>query len=209
VSKSRISPLGTRVELTAMDPHCDDISIGLYLQVDRGRPEYLVHTYRQLPEADARIAFLKTTLQTIADLRPAGDRLHFTCEAVHLRAARRAFLEACKQNTPALSPRPLVVLDKKSGLTIRVRPLGQGHYQVEADGPDHSDRAESVASGLCKLGELSEVANQVGQISFPCGHAHDALLALLLPRALNVRMTLREEEAAATRGLLVAPSQQK
>jgi hypothetical protein len=35
------------------------------------------------------------------------------------------------------------------------------------------------------------------------------LVALLLPRALNVRAILREEEDAGSRGMLVAPSQQK
>jgi hypothetical protein len=46
-------------------------------------------------------------------------------------------------------------------------------------------------------------------LAFPCGHSHDALIGLLLPRALNVRAVLREEEAAVGRGNLVAPSQQK
>ena len=48
-----------------------------------------------------------------------------------------------------------------------------------------------------------------GKVAFPCGHAHDALIGLLLKRAPNVRAVLREQEAALTRGVLAAPSQQK
>jgi hypothetical protein len=40
---------------------------------------------------------------------------------------------------------------------------------------------------------------------FACGHDHDALVGMLLPRAVNVRDTLREEEQIAARGLLTAP----
>jgi hypothetical protein len=35
------------------------------------------------------------------------------------------------------------------------------------------------------------------------------MVGLLLPRVLNVRAILREEETTATRGMLLAPSQQK
>ena len=42
-------------------------------------------------------------------------------------------------------------------------------------------------------------------VAFPCGLTHDALVGLLLPRALNVRAALREEETKATRGVLVSP----
>ncbi|MBT6146557.1 MAG: hypothetical protein HOH74_14060, partial [Gemmatimonadetes bacterium] len=57
------------------------------------------------------------------------------------------------------------------------------------------------------------VADADGQIledcvSFGCGHDHDALVALLLQRAPNVRALVREEQAAAARGVLAAPSAQ-
>ena len=44
---------------------------------------------------------------------------------------------------------------------------------------------------------------------FPCGTDHHELVGLLLTRALNVRGALREQEAAAARGMLSAPSQQR
>ena len=47
------------------------------------------------------------------------------------------------------------------------------------------------------------------QVRFPCGSDHHELIGLLMVRALNVRGALREQEAAAARGVLSAPSQQR
>jgi len=38
---------------------------------------------------------------------------------------------------------------------------------------------------------------------------HDVLVGLLLPRAVNVRAAIREEEMSQTRGVLTAPSAQE
>jgi hypothetical protein len=46
-------------------------------------------------------------------------------------------------------------------------------------------------------------------VGFACGHEHDALIGMLLPRALNLRAAMREQEEAMSRGMLVAPSAQK
>ena len=72
-----------------------------------------------------------------------------------------------------------------------------------------NERVNRLANGLRKLGEMTAVPDHPDQLAFPCGQSHDELVGLLLPRALNVRAILREEEEASTRGLLVAPSQQK
>ena len=45
-------------------------------------------------------------------------------------------------------------------------------------------------------------------VAFDCAESHDALVGLLLTRAPNVRVVLREEEMDASRGVLTAPSQQ-
>jgi diacylglycerol kinase family enzyme len=64
----------------------------------------------------------------------------------------------------------------------------------------------TVSNGLKKLAEMSAAE---GRLAFGCGMPHDLLTGMLLPRALNVRAVLREEEMAATRGVLAAPSAQK
>ncbi len=45
-------------------------------------------------------------------------------------------------------------------------------------------------------------------VKFGCGTPHDALMGLLLYRALNARAALRETEMMASRGVLAAPSAQ-
>jgi len=204
--------LGTRIELVSMDPHFRDITIALYRQDPDGRPEYLVHSYSRLEGARQRIESIRRAMAIMGTLTLDGDRLHFACGSAHQAAARRAFLETAKlapQGDPA--PRPLTVLDKKSGRSIIATSLGGGRYQVTADGPEDGKaaRIEGIVGGLVKLAEVELVEGSPGQLAFACGKPHDALIGLLLPRALNVRAILREEEAAGGRGLLVAPSQQK
>jgi hypothetical protein len=56
---------------------------------------------------------------------------------------------------------------------------------------------------------MSKSETEPAQVAFACGQSHDALVGLLLVRALNVRAVLREEEVQATRGTLAAPSTQQ
>jgi hypothetical protein len=203
---------GTRVELVSMDPHFHDITLALYRQDQTGRPEYLVHSYSGLPGASERIATIRGAMAILGQLVQDGDLLHFACGAAHQAAARRTFLEIVKLAPgSANAPKPLTVFDKKSGRSITATSLGQGRYQVAADGAEDGKaaRIEGVVAGMVKLAEVALVAGSPGQFAFPCGNPHNALVGLLLPRALNVRAILREEESAGGRGLLVAPSQQK
>jgi hypothetical protein len=204
--------LGTRVELVSMDPHFQNITIALYRQDQTGRPEYLVHSYSGLPGASERIESLRAAMAVLGQLVQEGELLHFACGAAHQVAARRTFLETAK--LPPLvpsAPKPLTVPDKKSGRNFTAENLGNGRYQITADGPEEGKfaRIDAVVGGLVKLAEVEPVAGTLGLIVFPCHSAHDALIGLLLPRTLNVRAILREEESAEGRGLLVAPSQQK
>jgi hypothetical protein len=204
-----------RVELVPMDAHCGEISVALYRRetVDRG-PVAMVHTYSAQAGAPARVRGLTATLAALGGLELAGDgrTVRFPCGAWHLAAAKRLFLEACKLD-PALpvAARPLGVTDAKSGQEITVEPLGGGSYRVTAAGVGEGEesRAPAIAGGLAKLAALETATDDPTVVTFPCGHDHDALIGLLLPRALNVRAALREAESASSRGVLVAPSAQE
>jgi hypothetical protein len=203
----KIADLGRRVELVSMDPHCQGITLALYRQGVEG-PAYLVHSYSGLPEAAGRLGFVAGAMALLGGMELAGPRLlRFPCGAGHELAARRTFLEACKLD-PALppAPRPLSFLDKKSGCQLQLVSLGEGRYQVALEGGEAS-RATAVAGGLVKLGQMQNPAPD--QVAFACGQAHDTLVGLLLVRAVNVRATLREQELAASRGMLAAPSAQQ
>ena len=215
----RVVDIGRRIELIPIDPHFHDITIGLYRQqqidgtTGKDFPVFLVHTYSQLPGAAGRIESVIAAMQTLGGmLRTADNLLYFACKSAHEAACRRVFLEACKLTSDtAVEPRPLHILDKKSQLTITVDSTGKGIYRVkaESEGRGAARRVSAIAGGLMKLGEMESIeTDNRGTVAFACGHSHDALIGLLLMRAPNVRVVLREEEMGAARGVLSAPSQQ-
>lgn len=215
----RIVDIGRRIELIPIDPHFHDITIGLYRQqiadatTGTDTPAFLVHTYSQMTGATERIEAVAQAMQILGGmLKTADGLLYFPCKHTHEAACRRVFLEACKltSNTHA-EPRPLNILDRKSQLTITVDSTGSGIYRVSTNGEGRgaARRISAIAAGLMKLGEMEDIeTDNKDTVGFACGHSHDALVGLLLIRAPNVRVVLREEELGASRGVLSAPSQQ-
>jgi len=207
--------LGRRIELVPMDPHFHNISIALYRQEISDGPFFLVHSYSNREGARQRVEFVARAMSLLGGLEAVpGEtrRLRFPCRAEHPFACRRVFLEACKVDpTQPIEPRPLRILDKKSNRTITVTSQGNGVYLLAADGEeqDKASRIGAVANGLLKLGQMQAGASGDDSVAFVCGQAHDLLVGLLLVRALNVRAVLREQEMAASRGVLSAPSAQK
>ena len=183
----------TRVELVGMDPQCADISVALYRRTGVEVPLAVVHTYSDKPGAAQRVARIAEAMRVLG-----GMQAH---------AARRVFLEAVKldQALP-LEPRPLVIVDRKTGQTITAEKHGSGSYELVAEGVEDGvpSRAPVATRGMRKLAELPTPESETA-FAFDCEHDHDALVGLLLPRAVNVRDTLREEEQIAARGLLAAP----
>ena len=201
--------LGRRIELVSMDPCFNNITIALY---ELEAHTYLVHSYSRVGETAARLEFIRGAMQTMAGCESADGRLRFACGAAHRAAIRRTFLEACKFSPNAApTAKPLAIVDKKSNWAVSVASLGLGLYELSAEGPreEWASRVEAIAAGLKKLAEMEFCPGEAQRVRFACGQPHDALLALLLPRALNVRAALREEETASSRGVLVAPSAQK
>ena len=208
-----IVDIGKRIELVPMDPHFHDISIALYRQeLDEG-PAFLVQTYSRIQGAENRIAFVVGAMCVLGGMELTPDGLlHFPCWSDHEFACKRVFLEACKiASDSEAQARPLNIVDKKSGLDITVLSGGDGGYQVTAhgEGKDREKRISVITGGLIKLGQMGEVEGTLDKVVFPCGQTHDAMVGLLLVRAPNVRAVMREQDMAASRGVLAAPSQQK
>jgi len=207
--------LGRRVELVSMDPQFHNISIALYRQDTGGSPTFGVHSYSGREGSQQRLDFVVRAMTLLGGLEVVPNETHklrFPCRAEHLLACRRVFLEVCKLD-PALpiEKRPLTILDKKSNRTITATSLGSGVYHLTANGEetDKANRIAAVANGLAKLGQMQASDSNGDRVAFGCGQSHDALVGLLLIRALNVRAVLREQELAAARGVLSAPSSQK
>ncbi len=214
-SMAHIADLGSRIELVSMDPHFHDVSIGLYRRpAAGGGPEFLVHTYAGRDGAAERMAFVAQAMRTLGGMAVSAEphAVRFPCRAEHGRACKRVFLEACKAQPDApLEARGLSIHDKKCGNTIAVTGTGGGEYRLGAEADDEvtERRISAIGGGLIKLAELKGLSDKQDRVAFECGHEHDALVGLLLVRALNVRAAMREQETAATRGVLVAPSAQK
>ncbi|RKU12800.1 hypothetical protein C6501_10365 [Candidatus Poribacteria bacterium] len=204
--------IGRRIELVPIDPHFNDITIALYRQQQGERAVFRVHTYSRIEGAATRIEDVVQSMKILGGMQERPDgMLCFPCGERHEAACRRVFLEACKlEPNTSVEPRPLNTLDKKSKLTITVDSMGNGTYRVKSNGEGRpaERRVSAIAGGLIKLGEMEAVNDKGDSVAFPCGQSHDELVGLLLVRAPNVRVILRQEEASASRGVLSAPSQQ-
>ncbi len=210
----QITDIGMRIELVSMDQHFEDISIALYEQQTEHGPRFLVKTYSQREGSDERMRFLVETMvclggmETTAD--PAGHLVWFPCGTRHFAAIRRVFLESCKIPTEQEPvPKPMKTFDKKADAEITVVSEGNGQYRVTAAESNEKveRRINAIAGGLVKLSEME--ATDDNSMRFSCGHDHDVLVGLLLPRAINVRQAIREQEQSASKGVLAAPSQQE
>jgi hypothetical protein len=204
--------LGRRIELVSMDSRFHDISIALYRQEQDGRPVLVVHSYSGLDGVSERVDFVGHAMTVLGGVVGNGQQIRFPCGDTHEFAARRLFIEACKLDPSVdVTARPLTVFDKKSNAEVTVASLGEGVYRLTGDGYDEKSvkRRLAIGAGLVKLGQMGWVEGDQERFAFRCGHSHDRLVGLLLTRALNARGVEREEQMAAARGQLLAPSAQK
>ena len=203
--------LGRRIELQSMDPHFHDISIALYEQRRGDVHEYVVHSYSRVAGVATRLDGAVAAMCVLGGMVPGSvpRSVRFVCGDAHRLATRRLFLEACKAAPDsAVAPRPMTAADKKSGQTIRAEALGGGRYRLSGDEGGDRRRVLAVARGLVRLAEMEAAEGADDEIAFSCGVAHDALVGLLMVRALNLRAVMREIEMQSARGVLAAPSAQ-
>ena len=214
VATGRLKSIGRRIELVAMDGHCQDITIGLYEQASVDGTSFQVHTYSSRDGAAERVRYVAQAMAVLGGMqidRDLDTRVRFPCGLPHCVACRRIFLESAKLPTGApLEARPLEVWDRKKRKTIKVESLGRGEYLARTEGNvgAHDRRAAVAVLGLVKLGDMEAVPDTSDRVRFGCGTSHDAAVGLLLTRALEVRAALREIDSQAARGVLAAPSSQ-
>jgi hypothetical protein len=210
----RTLELGQRVELQSMDPHCHDISLGLYHQESEGGSVYVIHTYSSHPDGGLRIEAICRGLIEVAGMLVVSrdpQLLAFPCGQRHEKAVRRSFLELCKLSNSEIGGfLPLVRPDKKAECDLTVEVNGPGRYRITAaeDGEKGKRRCQAVARGFSKLCEMDVSASDLSMVSFDCGHEHDRLMGALFFRAQNVRSAFKEDELASSRGTLAAPGNQ-
>ena len=206
--------LGRRIQLQSMDSHCGDITIGLYEHLDEaGKPRFQLHSYGANPATAARLKFLAEAMVKLGGMEavPGGEpRVRWPCGHRHVSAAKRVFVEVCKLSKPEqLVVRPLKLDDPKLPGFVTVVGDGTGRYTIASEsGTGDQARLKAICAGYLKLAEMDRWDETETGVRFGCGQQHDALMGLLLYRALNARAALRETEMMASRGVLVAPSAQ-
>jgi hypothetical protein len=204
------SDLRRRIELVSMDRYCEDVTVALYAM--DAELAGVVHSYGGGPDVPARLAWIAAAMREIGGMGGSGVTVVFPCGAWHERAARRLFLEACKLDpSRPVAARPLEVFDSRTDQAVAAESLGGGAWSITsvATDPGTTSRATAVAAGLAKLADVEVSPANETVVRFPCGTPHERLVGVLLPRAINVRAALREQELAAGRGVLVAPSAQE
>jgi hypothetical protein len=201
--------LGTRVELVSTDKYFRDVSIALYAKEEAEGWRFLVRSFARYDGLQARIGYIIKAMGTLGGMAVAGDTVRFPCGGQHLVAVRRLFLRACKENPDAAAAMaPLSMWDKKSGLTVTAQGLGEGRYELSADG-DAGGRLTALRNALVKLTDARADDGVGERFNFACGHDHHALTGLLLQSAPNVRAVMREFEMNAAKGVLLAPGSQE
>ena len=210
-----MTDLGRRVQLQSMDPHCHDITIGLYEHADeKGQPLYVVHSYSGKDGVAKRLTLLASAMIRLGGMEAiegSPNKVHWACGDRHLAATKRLFLEVCKvSKLDGLVERPADMFDSKLGGSVAIAPRNKGRYEIvaQANGAEVEARLKAICAGYLKLADMERWEDSETGVRFACGSSHDAMMRLLLFRAMNARAALREQEMMASRGVLVAPSAQ-
>jgi hypothetical protein len=201
--------LGTRLELVSTDRYFRDVSIALHAREEAEGWRFLVRGFSRYEGIQGRVGYIVNAMGSLGGMAVAGDIVRFPCGGQHLVAVRRLFLGACKENPDApVAMAPLTMCDKKSELTVTAQGLGEGRYELSADG-DAGGRLTALRNALVKLTDARADDGVGERFNFACGHDHHALTGLLLQSTPNVRAVMREFEMNAAKGVLLAPGSQK
>ncbi len=200
-----IERYGKCLELISMDPHFNDITVGIYRKGD----DLTVWTYSQAPGVKERIRHIRAQLVKLGGLVAVEDthnQARFPCGTLHARPLRFLLAQAVEKSPDYEHPSgPLSIQDTKTDLTLFVNGReqdGRWVYQISAEGDPEKIpwRLPAVQMGFLRYGEMEKVEENT--VAFPCGTRHDRLLRLLLPYSRNVSAVETMLEESALRGQL-------
>ncbi len=193
---------GNCLALVSMDPHFNNISVGLY---ERGGVA-TVWTFSTRPGADRRVQQIVDQLVALGGMERIGDgeaRARFPCGHLHERPLRFLMTAAVEKSPDSTPPGELSIRDSKTPLTIHLAGAvreGRYAYRVSATGEftNPALRLRAVVAGFVRYGEMVKVDDET--VAFPCGDRHDALAGLVLPYSRNISAVEESLEEDALRG---------
>lgn len=196
-----LARLGQCVELVPSDPHCQNITVGLYER----EGILTVWTFSRKEAAFLRMSQIRAQLIAMGGLTAVPrttNKVNFPCGYIHMKPLKFLMMQAVERPPDYVLPMS-PVKDLKSDLmlsfTVEQRD-GQWVYKATAQGqaPNVEARVRGVTSGLVRYGEMEKVGET--EVTFVCGERHDKLVWLLLPFARNVSAVEDLLEAVALRG---------
>ncbi len=196
---------GKCLELISMDPHFEDITVGLYMKND----VLTVWTYSRKNGVKERIRRIRDQLVNLGGLvavEDTNDQARPSCDSLHTRPLKFLLAQAVEKAPDYSHPDgPLSIQDTKTDLTLNVEGSAQDErwvYRISAEGdPDKiSWRLPAVQAGFVRYGEMEKVEENT--VAFECGQRHDELLRLLLPYSRNISAVETMLEESALRGQL-------
>ena len=196
-----LEKLGSCVELVPLDPHFQDISVGLYMKNGTGT----VWTFSRKPGAEDRIEVIRDQLGALGGMEPVPgtrDQTRFSCGQVHDRPLKFLVKQAVEKAPDYALPEGRTK-DLRSALMLGIESSeadGKWVYRVTAEGdaPNEAQRLRAVSAGFTRYGEMEKSDDD--ELSFACGHRHDRLAKLVLPYARNVSQAEDMLASEALRG---------
>ncbi len=180
--------LGRCIELVAIDPHFNDITVGLYLK-DR---VLTVWTFSRVEGCETRISVIRDRLSQLAEVKPVPGTYNqavIASSEIYDRALKFAFTEAVEKNAP-IPTGDIVARDNKSKLTFTISGEESKEngwvYVVSAEG-DYARpqmRIRAVVGGYMRYGGCERI--DWDRFRFKRGERMDRFARLLLPYARNV-----------------------
>ena len=198
-----IERYGKCLELVPMDPHFQDISVGLYVKDGT----CTVWTFSQKLGGRDRIREIRDQLVALGGLDPVADthdQVRFPCGYLHVRPIKFLLAQAVGKSPDYSPPQgEMSIKDTKTKLRLRINGReeeGRWVYQVSSEGeaPNVPLRLRMVVAGFMRYGEMEKVSDT--DVAFPCGSRHDGLMRLLMPYSRNISAVESMMEAEALRG---------
>ena len=194
-----IERYGWNVEMVTMDPHFQEITVGLYAK----EGTFTVWTFSQKPGVEERIRKIRDQLVALGGMAPVDgthNQTTFSCGQDHGRPLKFLIMLAVEKDPDYTLPDGRIK-DLRSPLMLDLEASevdGRWVYRVTAEGeaPNPEARIRAVTNGFVRYGEMEKVGDG---ISFPCSHRHDKLAAVVLPYARNVTQVEEMLEADAQR----------
>ncbi len=200
--RETIKRLGGCIELISMDPHFNEISVGLFLK-DR---TLTVWSYSGIAGVQDRLEKIRDRMVALGDLEAVTDTPNQATVPngdILIQPMKFMFREAVEKDPEQLPSGPIEAADNKSTLTFVVEGEQKDDayvYTVSARGEAEraSMRIRATVGGFMRYGQCERVSPE--SFRFPDGQRHDGFVRLLLPYARNVSAVERMLEAEDMEG---------